>query len=264
MKKLISVNNEDVKNYYQLTLKSKARKKNSIFLIEGLREINLAISNNYKIVKLLFCPQIIDLNVLQKKIYDSIEKTEISIEVYRKLAYRNSTEGIIALSEFKNHNLSEISLKSNNPLIVVIEAPEKPGNIGALLRTSDAANVDAVIIANPKTDLYNPNIIRSSVGSLFTNSIYTGSTSSIIKYLKENNIQIITSSLNASKIYSNQSFLNRCAIILGTEDKGLTNEWIESSDNNIIIPMHGKIDSLNLSIAAAILIFEAKRQRNLY
>jgi len=263
MKKLLSVNNKDVKEYYQLTIKSKARKKHNIFLIEGIREINLAISNDYKVETLLFCPQIVDISILEKNIYNQIEKIEISLEVYRKLAYRNSTEGILGISKFKNHNLSGILLKSKNPLIIVLEAPEKPGNIGALLRTADAANVDAVIIANAKTDLYNPNIIRSSVGSLFTNSIYTETTTNIIKFLKKNNILILTSSLNATKIYSDQSYLKSCAIILGTEDNGLTNEWIDSSDSNIIIPMNGKIDSLNLSIAAAILIFEAKRQRNL-
>jgi len=144
----------------------------------------------------------------------------------------------------------------------VIEAPEKPGNIGAILRTADAANIDAVIIANPKTDLYNPNIIRSSVGSLFTNNIYCGDTMEVISFLKQKNITIYASSLQANDLYHNQNYTSPSAIIIGTEDKGISKEWSENSYKNIKIPMKGEIDSLNLSNAAAILIFEALRQRN--
>src|SRR5690606_27298971 len=152
--------------------------------------------------------------------------------------------------------------QTKSPLVLVAEAPEKPGNIGALLRTADAANVDAVIIANPKTDLYNPNIIRSSVGCLFTNHIATGTTSEIITFLKENNIDIYCAALQGSLDYHTQNFTNSSAIIVGTEATGLSDEWLEQSHQNIIIPMQGEIDSMNVSVAAGILIFEAKRQRN--
>ena len=144
----------------------------------------------------------------------------------------------------------------------MIEAPEKPGNIGAILRTADAANIDAVIIANPKTDLYNPNIIRSSVGSIFTNNIYIGNTTEVISLLKNKNIKIYASSLQADELYHNQNYSKPCALIIGTEDKGISKEWLENSYKNVKIPMKGEIDSLNLSNAAAILIFEALRQRN--
>ena len=144
---------------------------------------------------------------------------------------------------------------------MVAEAPEKPGNIGALLRTADAANVDAVIIANPRTDLYNPNIIRSSVGCVFTNQIATGTTDEIIAYLKRNNINIFCAALQASVNYHSQDFTNATAIVVGTEATGLTSNWLENSTQNIIIPMQGAIDSMNVSVSAAIIIFEAKRQR---
>ena len=134
------------------------------------------------------------------------EKIEVSQEIYDKLAYRNSTEGVIAITSCKNHDLKNIKFKSNNPLIIVIEAPEKPGNIGAILRTADAANIDAVIIANPKTDLYNPNVIRSSVGSIFTNSIYVGNTTEVISLLNNKNIKIFASSLQADELYHNQDY----------------------------------------------------------
>ena len=155
-----------------------------------------------------------------------------------------------------------MNLKTKNPLILIAEAPEKPGNIGALLRTADAANVDAVIIANPKTDMYNPNIIRSSIGCLFTNQIAVENTEGIISFLKENNINIFCAALQASVAYHTQNYTSPTAIIVGTEATGLSNAWLNASTQNIIIPMQGEIDSMNVSVAAGILIFEAKRQRN--
>ncbi|HSP13090.1 MAG TPA: TrmH family RNA methyltransferase, partial [Salegentibacter sp.] len=143
------------------------------------------------------------------------------------------------------------------------EAPEKPGNIGALLRTADAAGLDGVIIANPKTDLYNPNIIRSSVGCVFTTPIATGSTEEIIEFLKAKNIKIYAAALQASKEYTKVDYSAASAIVVGTEATGLEDSWLENSEENIIIQMGGEIDSMNVSVAAGILIFEAKRQRSL-
>ena len=145
---------------------------------------------------------------------------------------------------------------------MVAEAPEKPGNIGALLRTADAADLDAVIIADPKGDLYNPNIIRSSVGCVFTNNIAIGSTNEVISYLKKGDISIFCAALSASENYTNIDFTEATAIVVGTESEGLTSEWLDNSDQNIVIPMQGEIDSMNVSVSAAILIFEALRQRN--
>jgi TrmH family RNA methyltransferase len=146
-------------------------------------------------------------------------------------------------------------------LILIAEAPEKPGNIGALLRTADAANLDAVIIANPKSDMYSPNIVRSSVGCLFTNQIATGTTTEIIAFLEERNINFYCATLQNAIPYHTQHFTAPTALVVGTEATGLTQEWREAATQNIIIPMQGEIDSMNVSVAAAILIFEAKRQR---
>ena len=162
----------------------------------------------------------------------------------------------------KVHSLDTITFHNKAPLILVAEAPEKPGNIGALLRTADAANVDAVFIANPKTDLYNPNIVRSSVGCIFTTQVAMGSTSEIISFLQKKEIAIYCAALTASENYHIQDFKKATAIVVGTEATGLRDEWLQNSTQNIIIPMQGKIDSMNVSVAAAILIFEAKRQRN--
>ena len=259
-----SLQNTLVKEFLVLQAKSRERKRTGLFTIEGQREISLAIKGDCRIKTVLFSSEIIaeeDLYVIKDLSNSETEFIEISTEIYDKLAYRNSTEGILAIAEAKQHTLENFTFPSKNPLILVAEATEKPGNIGALLRTADAANLDGVIIANMKTDLYNPNIIRSSVGCVFTNNIATGSTTQIINYLKENNISIYCAALQASETYHTQNYTKASAIVVGTEATGLSKEWLQHSTQNIIIPMQGEIDSMNVSVAAGILIFEAKRQR---
>lgn len=263
-KKISSIQNKSIKRIVQLQNKSRQRRKEKRFVIEGLREINIALKGDYVLEELYFYPDLIaekDLNFL---INQSKTAIEVGKEVYEKIAYRASTEGVLAIAQTKTHDISSVSIKKEHPLLLVAEAPEKPGNIGALLRTADAANIDAVIIANPRTDLYNPNIIRSSVGCVFTNSIYTGKSKEIIRFLKENNISIYCAALQASELYTDQDFTKATAIIVGTEADGLNQNWLNHSTQNIIIPMQGEIDSMNVSVSAGILIFEAKRQRNFY
>ena len=259
MKQITSIQNPFIKSLVLLQEKSKARKQSGIFLIEGKREIEIAMKGGYEVETILFLPELIS-EVEARKLSKSAELIEISKEVYQKLAYRDTTEGILALAKTKSLQLSDLKL-SENPLILVTEAPEKPGNIGALLRTADAANLDAVIIANPKSDLYNPNIVRSSVGCLFTNQIATGTTDEIITFLKERKIAIYCATLQNSTSYHTQDYSTPTALVVGTEATGLTEEWRNAATQNIIIPMQGEIDSMNVSVAAAILIFEAKRQR---
>ena len=263
LKNISSFQNPLIKKVLLLQEKSKERKKSSLFIIEGKREIKLALKGGYKINTLLFCSDIISENDVSNFLNTDVNNLiEISIEVYKKIAYRTSTEGIIAISESKDLALSNLKLKDHNQLILVAEAPEKPGNIGAILRTADAANVDAVIIANPKTDLYNPNIIRSSVGCVFTNMIALGNTSEIITFLKNKNISIYSAILQESEVYYTCNFKESTAIVVGTESTGLSSQWRDESKKNIHIPMQGEIDSMNVSVAAGILLFEVKKQRN--
>lgn len=261
-KSITSIQNPFIKQLAQLKEKSRERKKSGLFLIEGVREITLALKGGYKLDSLLFNPEIITKEQINTITNTPTRLVEVSKDVYQKLAYRDTTEGILALVKSKSHHLKTIQFKTKTPLILVAEAPEKPGNIGALLRTADAAHVDAVIIANSKTDLYNPNIIRSSVGCLFTNQIASGTTTEIIKFLKDHNINIYCAALQASVNYTTQDFTQPTAIVVGTEATGLSTEWMNNATQNIIIPMQGAIDSMNVSVAAGILIFEAKRQRN--
>tara|TARA_R110001632_G_scaffold36869_3_gene93115 strand:+ start:98 stop:883 length:786 start_codon:yes stop_codon:yes gene_type:complete len=259
MKQIFSLQNPLIKNILKLQEKSRERRKQGIFIVEGKREIELAVKGNYSITSLLFIAD----KVLPEYIsqFDGIEPIEISKEVYQKIAYRESTEGIIALVKTKETHLDSIVFKTKNPLILIAEGIEKPGNIGAILRTADAANMDAVILADCKTDVYNPNVIRSSVGCVFTNQIAIASSEEIIDFLKESNINIYSATLQNSNEYTEENYTNASALVVGTEATGLTQIWRDNATQNINIPMQGAIDSMNVSVAAAILIFEAKRQR---
>jgi len=262
VKQITSTQNSYIKQLFLLKDKSRERKKLGVFIIEGQRELSLAIKGGYTIETILFYPSLFSEVDAKAHSNNTIKFIEISKDVYEKLAYRDTTEGVIAVAKSKNLSLDHIQLTTKNPLILIAEAPEKPGNIGALLRTADAANVDAVIIANPKTDLYNPNSIRSSVGCLFTNQIAIGTTQDIISFLKKNTINIYCAELQASVDYHTQDYTQATAIVVGTEATGLSADWLTHSTQNIIIPMQGEIDSMNVSVAAGILIFEAKRQRS--
>jgi TrmH family RNA methyltransferase len=259
MQKLLSTQNPFIKSLVLLKEKAKYRRNTGTFLIEGMKEVTLAYNAGYSIDKILFYPKICSNNELTKW-SENVELIEISKEIFRKLAYRNTSDGIIAVVKCKPLDLSLLKL-SKNPLILVIEALEKPGNVGAILRTADAAKIDAVIIANPVSDLYNPNTVRSSLGCLFTNQIAIGNTCEIINFLKMNSISVFCATLQNSNSYNTQDYTKASAIVIGSESKGLSNEWRESYAKNIIIPMAGKIDSMNVSVSAAVLIFEAIRQR---
>ncbi|MFT5801079.1 MAG: TrmH family RNA methyltransferase [Nonlabens sp.] len=261
-KNISSVQNPTVKRLLLLQSKAKARRLEDGFLVEGLRELKICISGGYTVKEIYFVPDFVSLETL-KGLFTSKEVPEciaITEEVYKKLAYRESTEGVIAFAKAKTTTLSNLQLTENS-LILIAEAPEKPGNIGALLRTADAANLDAVIIANPRTDLYNPNIIRSSVGCVFTNQIASAPTAEVIAFLKQKNIAIYSAILQEAQNYHEQDYTGATALVVGTEATGLTEAWREASTQNVKIPMQGAIDSMNVSVAAGILVFEAKRQR---
>ena len=260
-KQISSTQNPYIKQLLQLKEKSRARKKKALFLIEGKRELSLAIKGGYTIETLLFYSDLFSESEAKAMSRYDIDIIEISQSVFQKLAYRDSSEGIVAVVQSKPHTLEHLKLRSKNPLILVAEALEKPGNIGALLRTADAANIDAVIIADPKSDVYNPNIIRSSIGCVFTTEIGLASSEDTISYLKQLNFNIFSAILQESEPYYSQDYTLPTAIVVGTEAAGLTQKWRDVSTKNISIPMRGIIDSMNVSVAAGILIFEAIRQR---
>ena len=185
---------------------------------------------------------------------------QVSPEVYERIAYRGTTEGIVAVIRERKISLDDLLLREN-PLIVVLESVEKPGNLGAVLRSADAAGVDAVIICDPLTDLYNPNLIRSSIGAIFTVPCVACGSQECIHFLKRHNITILTAQLQDSHLYYEVDMRKPTAIVMGTESTGLTDIWRQAADAHIRIPMLGRLDSLNVSVSAAILLFEAVRQR---
>ncbi|WP_418645004.1 TrmH family RNA methyltransferase [Tenacibaculum insulae] len=261
MKQISSLQNSFIKDLLKLQDKSRERKKKGLFLVEGQREISLVIKGNYQIDTILFVADMFTDDNLEKLTKHSENCIEITKEIYQKLAYRDTTEGIIAVVKSKNFDFETINFTTSTPLVLVLEGIEKPGNIGAMLRTADAANVDAVLIANPKTDLFNPNIVRSSVGCLFTNQIGVGTSEEIIDFLQQKNINIYSATLQNSNEYHKNDYTKPTALVVGTEATGLTQIWRDKATQNINIPMQGQIDSMNVSVAAAILTFEAKRQR---
>lgn len=262
VKHISSTQNPSIKKLLQLQEKSRTRKKEQLFVVEGFRELSLAIKGGFEIESVYINLNVISEQTVTELVGPNCNCYSVSEAVYEKIAYRGSTEGVVACVKFRSLTINDLKFKTAHPLILVAEAPEKPGNIGALLRTADAANLDAVIIANPKTDLYNPNIIRSSVGCVFTNQIAVGTTQEIIQYLNQKHIAIYAATLQNKNPYHLEDYTKAAALVVGTEATGLSQAWRTAAFKNIIIPMQGAIDSMNVSVATGILIFEAKRQRN--
>jgi TrmH family RNA methyltransferase len=256
---ITSTQNPKVKNLLALE-KPRERRKQCLFVIEGAKEIRLAHEAGYKIGNLFFCEELISVNQVQELVGSSPMLIPVARDVFEKIAVRESSGGVVAVAEQKVHRLDMLRL-SEPPLLLILEGVEKPGNLGAILRTADAAGVDAVIICDPQTDFYNPNVIRSSVGCVFTTQIASGESAETIQWLKQKNTAIYCTYLQASEPYQNVDYKVPCAIVMGTEATGLSDIWVKNSSTNIIIPMQGKIDSMNVSTATAVVVFEARRQR---
>ena len=248
---ITSVQNARIKHVVALQQKSSLRREEGLFVVEGQREIEHCIACGYEIVEMF---------VLGGIAVDD-EHIVVTPQVYEKMAYRESTEGIIAVARCKQHRLKDLKLKEN-PLMVVLERVEKPGNLGAILRTAEAAGVDAVMVCDPLTDLYNPNLIRASIGGVFSVPVAVCTSKDCIAFLKEHQVRILTAQLQDSYDYYDYDMHGATAIVMGTESTGLTEQWREAADAHIRIPMLGRLDSLNVSVSAAILMYEAVRQRN--
>jgi TrmH family RNA methyltransferase len=256
---ITSTQNPKVKNLLALE-KPRERRKQCLFVIEGKKEIKMALEAGYRIGNLFFCEEIIQKDELLSLGASDKLLIPVSKDVFDKIAVRENSGGVLAVAEQKTHRLADIKL-SANPLLLILESVEKPGNLGAVLRTADAAGADAVIISDPQTDFYNPNVIRSSIGCVFTTQIASATSQDTIDWLRSKKINIFCTYLKASQPYHLVDYKGPTAIIMGTEATGLSPTWVNASDANIIIPMQGVIDSMNVSTAAAVVIFEARRQR---
>ena len=260
---ITSLQNTAIKNIVKLT-KNKERKAQQLFVIEGAREFSLALQSGYEAMAVYVCRELF-AKTDYPDVLNSISKSaifDISVAVFEKIAYRENSDGIVVLAKPKSHTLSDIKL-STNPFVILLESVEKPGNLGAILRTADAAGADAVIVCDPQTDLYNPNVIRSSVGGLFTVQTAVCTSEEAVKWLNEAKITSYATALQAAEFYQNIDFRAPSAIIMGTEADGLTDFWLKNAKKRVKIPMRGKIDSLNVSVSAAVLTFEVMRQRGI-
>ena len=264
---ITSTQNAKVKHVVALQQKSALRRKEGLFVVEGRRELMHCVEAGYEIAECFVLDKLADLadlaDLAPLGCLESLGSlvSLVSPQVYEKMAYRGSTEGVIAVVRERQRSLEDLQLCAA-PLIMVLERVEKPGNLGAVLRSADAAKADAVIICDPLTDLYNPNLIRSSIGAIFSVPCVACSSEDCIAFLKARGIQILTAQLQDSSLYYDTDMLRGTAIVMGTESTGLTEVWRQAADAHIRIPMLGQLDSLNVSVSAAILLFEAVRQRN--
>lgn len=249
-----SFQNEKVKNVTKLLTDNRFRKKSKVFVVEGQQENARALQYNFEPVEFFICENIFKEKLPEGRIHF------VSDKIYEKIAYRGSSEGIIGVYQTKESSLSSYVPK-DNATIIIVEGVEKPGNLGAILRSCEAFGIDALIVADGKTDFYNPNVIRSSVGCLFGMEVYQAENEETFEFLQKNNFNIYTTLMDetAEDLYK-RDFTQRSAVLFGTEHSGLSDFWT-GKGKNTLIPMAGSIDSLNLSNAVAITCYESLRQK---
>lgn len=253
---ITSLQNNLIKNIVKLR-KARNRKQQELVVIDGLREIKVAFDYGFEFDSLIYCPEINNENWKEAP----VEIATVSKEVFQKIAYADNPNGWLALVHPRYQQIQDLKLKKS-PLVLVLEAVEKPGNLGAMLRTAYAAKVDAIILNDLQTDLFNPNVIKASSGHVFSDQVVIAGKEETLRWLKTHKIDIYATNITAAKAYDKIDFKKAAAIVMGTEATGISDFWINNADNNIIIPMQTGIDSLNVSVSAGIVIFEARRQRD--
>ena len=260
MKKINSVTNPIIKAAVRLR-KAGERQERGLIMIDGAREIELAVRSGCQLETLFYCPDLASVAI--GKLFGVAEGKiiELTAEVFSKICYKENPDGFLAIAPRPTHALADIKL-SQKPLVIILERVEKPGNLGAILRTAYAAQVDAVIINDSQTDIYNPNVIRASEGYVFSEPTVSASFAATIGWLKKNKIKISGAATGGHKLYTAADWRGPVAIVLGSEADGLSPAWLAAADELVRIPMASGMDSLNVSVAAAIIAFEAVRQRN--
>ncbi len=269
MIEITSLQNEKIKKIVKLRDRNK-RDKEDLFVIEGYREIIRAFNSNVELESFFYSPELF-LGENEDKLISQIENKKIETfkctkEVFQKISYRDRPDGLIAIAKKRELGidaLKKILEKKKSPFLVIAESIEKPGNLGTILRSSDGAGVDAVIICDPKTDIFNPNVIRASIGTLFTQPVIVADADETIALLKEMGVQIVSTTPHTDKMYSDADLKKGIAIVVGTEQYGLSETWLKLADIKIKIPMYGIADSLNVGAATTIVLYEAVRQRKL-
>ena len=260
---ITSTANPRVKELVLLCEKSRSRRQAGLFVVEGRREISACLAGGFAPRTAYYCPQIISSEEVEALFGPSaVEFVSISDNVYSKVAYRGTTEGVVAVFEARERGLRDIRLRVGQaPFVIVLESVEKPGNLGAVLRTADASGAAAVIVCDPLTDLYNPNLIRASIGGVFTVPVAACTSEEAYEWLHSAGFQILTAQLQDSSPYYDIDFRRPTAVVFGTEATGLREFWRQKADRHLLIPMLGKLDSLNVSTSVAVISYEAVRQK---
>jgi TrmH family RNA methyltransferase len=261
--RITSRQNSQVKDAVRLR-DSRVRRQHLQFIIDGVREISRALVSGIRPLKAFICDELcqsIECRAAKEAVRTKgAEVFQVSSDVYAKLAFGDRNEGIVVVAEAPRLTLADVQLPAN-PLVVVLEGLEKPGNVGAILRSADAAGVDAVIVADGHTDLYNPNTIRASLGTVFRQNVCEASSINAIEWLRANGLAIVAAQPDAQTLYIDANLRTGVAIVLGSEATGLSDTWVAAGATSVRLPMHGLADSLNVSTTAAVLFYEALRQR---
>jgi RNA methyltransferase, TrmH family len=241
------------------------RESTGLTLADGAREVRRALESGVAVVEAFVCEPLLageDARVALDLLRDrGIPTTATTEPAFRKIAFGDRAEGLVAVIRDPGHGLRDLALPEE-PLLVVVEGVEKPGNLGAILRSADGAGADALIAASPRTDLANPNVIRASAGTFFSVPTASAPVSEVIDWLVERRIRVVAARVDAGRSYTDADLTGPIAIVLGSEAEGLTDAWGAADAQTVRLPMHGVADSLNVSVAAAVLLYEARRQRN--
>ncbi len=253
---ITSLQNERVKHLVKLREDRRQRQRDGLMIVEGRDEINLALAAGHEPRTLITCPELAG----SPPAAPGAEMLTVTVPVFDKISYRDNPDGWMAVFPLPRRPLADLAL-GQAPLLVVAESVEKPGNLGAILRTADAAGVDALLVCDPRVDLYGPNVVRASRGTVFSVPSVQASSSETFDFLRRRGIRVLAATPSATEAYTAQDMRGPVAIAVGTEDEGLSDFWLQHADARVLIPMFGKVNSLNVSIATALIVYEAVRQR---
>lgn len=263
---ITSLQNPKIKYIVKLREDKRQRQKDNLILVEGVDELTLAFNCGFIPQTLLTAPELasqpLTFDSAETPWVEPVETLTLSRAVFEKISHRENPDGWMGIFPTPKLSLDQIQL-SNPALVLVAESLEKPGNLGAILRTADACHADAVLVCDPRVDVWNPNVIRASRGAVFAMPVVEINSSEAVTWLKSNKMRILAATPSATEIYTNVKLTESIAIVVGTEDEGLTDFWMQQADLKVKIPMLGKVNSLNVSIASALLLYEAVRQRTI-
>jgi RNA methyltransferase, TrmH family len=253
---ITSLQNPKIKYIVKLREDKRQRQKDGVMLVEGCDELTLALSSGLKPQTLLTAPELVSRSIDTP----AADVTTVTRAVFEKISYRDNPDGWLGIFPIPKTALEDLKI-SETPLVIVAESVEKPGNLGAILRTADAAKVDAVLVCDPRVDLWNPNVVRASRGAVFTVPTIEVDSQTALAWLRSKKTRVLAATPSAEVLYTDIDMKEPIAITVGTEDKGLTDFWMQNADIKVQIPMMGKVNSLNVSIATALITYEAVRQR---